>query len=876
MNKVYLLFFNPGEVVEIRALGLRGKNAAWEGFAGGKGGIVSGYFNDPAKFAAAAAALDKANARGVYFTINPCKPPLLSRASNRLICPQEANTTPDEYMSCIRWFLVDLDAKLLDGTRRPKGVSASDEEMKACAGRAEEVAKYLEEEQGFARAIRAFSGNGYHLTYRLPDLPNDEEHKTLIKNAMAALAEKFGKEDIDVSVVNPGRIWKFYGTTGRKGDSTPDRPHRKSYIFPGQPDCLADIPVTSIEIFKKYAALATPQAPPTPRPAAANPPTTSRPAASSGSGQTRPIKKGELGPIDMEKYLNHFGIAYDVKEIDDPKRGPAMAYRLEKCVFNSDHGPNEASIIVPRAGAILYQCFHASCKSHTWKDARLKISGDKSLAEFCQGYDPNWEPPRQTGTGMMSSLMIPMTDAAALKNGIGGGQPVPQPADVDPREFYEKKGKRPVFVPFYLAKYLAAYLHPLCNTGGTFYHYEVGVWKEFTKTAVRQICVHAMREEIQAAWIENVGNILAGLVNREETEWPVNAMLINVKNGMLDLETEELLPHAAAYGSRNQLPVNSNPEAGWSDRWTTFLKEIFPDDTSTAKRGLLQQFFGYCLLRDTRYQKALFLYGTGANGKSTVLDVLSAMVGIENTSSLTLQDLSKQFRAQFLQNKLINLSTETDTRDPLTTAVFKSVVDGSPLTTERKYGEPFQYRPYAKWIVAMNEAPIIPDKSYGFGRRIIVLNFNRRFEPEEIKERMQDYLIVDIDRIFNWAVAGLTVLLKQGFIIGKTVHEDTDKLMEVLNPLLIFVNECCEIFDGISEATSRLWNAYNAWCADGRNRPMGRNKFYEQLLATFTTVEKKRVEEDGVQETRFLNIRLTSMGRDYAEKGKRRTEKMFE
>lgn len=901
MNKVYPLFFNPDEVVEIRALGLRGKSTAWEGFAGGKGGIVSGYFDDPVKFAASAAALDKALARGVYFTINPCNPVLLSRAVNRLICPQKENSTPDQYMSVRRWFLIDLDAKMLDGNRRPPDVSASIEELEICKARAAEVAKYLEEEHGFSRAIRAFSGNGFHLNYRLPDLPNDDESKELIVNATAALAEKFGKEDIDVSVTNAGRIWKFYGTTGRKGDSTPERQHRKSYIFPGQPETLADVPVTSLEVLKKYAALASAQAPPAPRSTpVALPPPEGRPAApSSSSGKTRPIKKSELGPIDMEKYLRHFGVSYDVKEMDDSKRGAATQYRLDKCVFNPDHGPNEASIMVPRVGAILYQCFHASCKSQQWKDARRKISGDKSLAEFCQGFDPNWQPPRATGTGMLDELTIPMVHATSLQNGIGSPQKVDPPTAIDPAEFYDKKGKRPVFVPWKLALYLSHYLYPLCNTAGIYYHYEGGVWKVYTKSQIAQIIVHAMKKEIQAAWVNNViETILAGMVNREEVEWPNNPMMINVKNGMINLETRELLPHDPSYGSRSQLPVNYNPTADNSKRWDKFLAEIFdyvdddikrtPEEerTRTAnfieKYTLLQQFYGYCLLRDCRYQKALFLYGTGANGKSTALDVLAAMVGPENTSSLTLQDLSKQFRGNFLQNKLVNISTEADTRDPLSTSILKSVIAGDPFTTERKYGEPFQYRPYAKWLVALNEALVIPDKSYGLSRRLIVLNFEHRFEPAEIKVGMSQYLIEDVDLIFKWSLDGLTNLLKAGgFIVGEKVQEDTDKLMEAMNPLLIFVGECCEIYDGVSEQTNRLWSAYNAWCADGRNRPLGRNKFYEQLLATFTTVKKKRVEvdeEDGAhaQETRFLNIHLTSAGRGYAEKGQRRTDRMFE
>jgi P4 family phage/plasmid primase-like protien len=584
------------------------------------------------------------------------------------------------------------------------------------------------------------------------------------------------------------------------------------------------------------------------------------------------MTRNELGPLDMEKYLNYFGIVFDIK--DD---GEKTLYRLEKCLFNPDHGPNEASIVVPRIGPILYQCFHASCRGNTWKDARRKISGDRPLREFCTGYDPNWVPPRQTGTGMMANLSIPMLDAAALKNGIGGGPAVPQPADVDPREFYEKKGKRPVFVPFYLAKYLAAYLYPICATNGIFYHYENGLWREFSKTAIGQICVHAMREEIQAAWIDNVAKILAGLVNREESEWPNHPTLINCKNGMLDMEKRELVPHDPVWGSRTQLPVSYDP-ANWPKLWPRFLDEIFPDDPDASKHSLLQQFSGYCLVRDARYQKALFLYGTGANGKSTVLDVLTAMVGQENTSSLTLHDLGKQFRAQFLQNKLINVCGETDTRDPLTTETFKKVVDGSPVTTERKYGEPFQYRPFAKWIVAMNEAPVIPDKSYGFGRRVLVLNFNRRFAPEEIKPRLADELIAEeIDAIFTWAVDGLYFLLENGgFEVGQQVMDDTDKLMEVLNPLLIFVTECCEIHDDAHESSTKLWNAYSAWCAEGKNRPLGRNKFYEQIMATFTRVKKVRKQEDGVQETRFDGIRLTDAGKEYAEKGAKRSNKLFE
>jgi len=865
---LYDLIGKPGEVFEIRGIGLRGYNSAWQGFASGKAGIVSGYFNDPEKFTAAANALDAAKARGVYYTANPCEPALLSRAFNRLICPSDGETTADQYIAYIRWFLVDLDAKLIDGGLRPKGVSASDEELVACQVKAAAVAAYLEETIGFAKGIRGFSGNGYHLLYRLPDLPNDDEHKMLIKQVMAALAGHYDPDDIDTSVINPARIWKFYGTTARKGDSTPERPHRQSYIYPNQPQVLAEVPVTPIDVLKEMVGRAGAEWTGGPGRLPGNRTTIDLPRP-----VTRRMTSKELGQLDMEKYLQAFGIEHNVKE-----DGNKTMYRLEKCLFNADHGRNEAAIIVSKdSGKIIYHCKHNSCRSHTWKNARQQISGDRKLAEFCTGYDPNWTPRKVGGMGIVDALPYPMTDAAALQNGIGAEVAIPAPVDIDPMEFYQQKGRRPVFVPMRLARYVAAYLHPLCHNKGIFYHYEHGVWATIEKDDMVQIIVHALKDECQAGWIDAQLKILAGLVNRSDKEWPDNIMIINVKNGMLDLGAKELLPHDPKYGSRVQLPVHYDPEA-WSERWDTFLKDIFFDDDRTwSKRLLLQQYFGYCLLRDSRYQKALFMYGTGANGKSTVLDVLTAMVGEENVSSLSLHDLREKFRTQFLQNKLVNLSTETDTRDTVASHSFKQVVDNSLVMTEKKYGEAYQYRPYAKWIIAMNDTPNIPDKSHGFERRVLVLQFNRRFELHEIKRNYADYLIEEIDGVFNWAVEGLFALLRLGdFTVGEQVKEDTANMMEVLDPLLVFVSECCEVHGDLEVNTVRLWHAYRAWCTDGGNRPLGRNKFLGYILTKFTSVKRIRPVRDGVQQVLFHGIALVGAGLEYAEKGKQRAARKFD
>lgn len=884
MQNIYPLFFNPGEVVEIRAMGLRGRNPAWEGFAGGKAGIVSGFFDDPGKFAKAAADLDKAGARGVYYTANPVNPVLLARASNRLTCPQEGETTNDLYIECIRWFLIDLDSLLADGKKRPKGISASDEEVKTCEKTAGQVAAWLEEERGFARGIRGFSGNGYHLLYRLADLPNDgtqgEIHQVIVK-AMAALAAQFPKgADIDVAVVNPARIWKLYGTTGRKGDSTKERPHRKSYLFKGQPETLAEIPVTDLRKLRDLAGVAasppeTKQPPKTPVSAPAS--TKTSPGSAAPPQATR-FKNSELGPLQVDRYLEHYGIAYRLKE-----NGGQTMYCLDRCLFNPDHTGGDAYIGYTPNSPLIYKCFHSSCADKKWKDAKAAISGNKKLPEFCAGYDPAWKPPESNvGTGAMKDLQV------QTPTGIESTATVMPPEQVDPQaEFFEKRGARPVFVPMYLANYLAAYLAPLVHTDGVFWRYRDGLWTQFPKNTIEQVIVKAMREHSQAAFIENSMKILSRNINQEEIMWPKSSRYINVKNGMIDTEDDmKLLPHDPAYGSRARLPVNYRPEAKFSERWEKALEDFFPGDDKYAKRGLLSQFYGYCLLPDCRFQKALFLFGTGSNGKSTVLDVLQAMVGDENTCSLSLTDLTQRFKTQFLQGKLVNLATETNTKDPLAVEMLKAIISGDPITAERKFGDQFQFRPYAKFVVAMNDAPIIPDKSYGFGRRLIVLNFERRFTEAEIIPRMSEYLIEEIDGIFKWAILGLKSLLKSdGFQIPESVRQETAEFQETLNPLLIFVNEMCAVNDKVWCTTTELWDGYAAWCESGKNRALGRNKFLDQVRQTFVLVKREQVwmrdgvildasaDREGASNVRiFAGIGITPAGqewlREYQEKRK--------
>lgn len=223
---VYNTFFEPGEVTEIRAFGLSKSNKAWEGWAGGSG-VVFGYFDNAQDFAKAAAALDRAKAEGIYFTLNPANPDLLARSANRLkAAGAKTSTTTDKDILCVRWLPIDLDPV------RPSGISSTDQELEYAQIIKVRICQFIKHEFDGYPPILAVSGNGTHLIYKLEDLPNTDDTKDKIRNAIAAIAYQFSDDQVhvDLKVFNPARIWKLYGTTGRKGDHIKERPHRKSFI----------------------------------------------------------------------------------------------------------------------------------------------------------------------------------------------------------------------------------------------------------------------------------------------------------------------------------------------------------------------------------------------------------------------------------------------------------------------------------------------------------------------------------------------------------------------------------------------------------------------------------------------------------------------
>ena len=332
-----LFLSQPGTVVEARIP----KTA--------KAGTVSGYFDNAEALAKAVVAWD-GKVPAVYVTLNPVVPALLARAANRLE-QRAATTTNDRDVVRRWWLLIDCDPK------RPAGISSTDAEHAQAHAVAQSIRYWLEGEC-WPDPVYADSGNGGHLLYKI-DLPNDDVSRDMIQRILAALKARYDTDavSIDETVFNASRISKLYGTMACKGDSTADRPHRRSRII-DLPPHFGTVPM---DLLQAIADLA-----PAPEPKV-------RPGAT-GSGvastSSRPATGNRTSSFDVAAFIERTGLQV-AREAS--WNGSGHKWILGVCPWNPDHTDNSAWVGQQPTGEIAAGCSHNSCKGNDWHALRAML-----------------------------------------------------------------------------------------------------------------------------------------------------------------------------------------------------------------------------------------------------------------------------------------------------------------------------------------------------------------------------------------------------------------------------------------------------------------------------------------------------------------------
>lgn len=197
---------------------------------------------------------------------------------------------------------------------------------------------------------------------------------------------------------------------------------------------------------------------------------------------------------------------------------------------------------------------------------------------------------------------------------------------------------------------------------------------------------------------------------------------------------------------------------------------------------------------------------------------------------MEVHQLFEKFKVAELQGKLANICTDIQTTK-IFSEEFKKIVSGEPVTAERKFRDPFKFRPFAKILFSANNFMPTKDRSRGFFRRFDILEFKKIFPKEEQDEFLKDKLRQELSGIFNWAYEGLQRLITNNWKMteSKEMEQTLEEFKEASNPLQQFINECCEPNSMGWIDTKGFRREYENWCKEMGYEVLADNKLGQEM-----------------------------------------------
>ena len=752
------------------------------------GGIASGYFNDPIALATAAA---EWNGRGnVYFTLNEPNPECIHRAEN-VVRNRARETTGDREIIRRRFLLIDADPE-----RAVSGIASTDTELQTgldCANRI----RFFLQQLGWPEPIFASSGNGGHLLYRI-DLPADDS------GLVAAVLQRLSTEHsgagvkVDTSVHNAARISRMYGSINMKGSSTAERPWRNAKVF-FAPESLEIVPRELLESLAGARAARDPQ-------------------------PSTPLASFELD-FDLKGFLDKHGLAY--REKQDSERG--TMYLLQSCPFAS-HAESFKCAAWLWNGSPCFKCFAEKCNGKQW-------------AEF--------------------------KDAILLASA-----PAASPSPELPESHDD---------PHRLARiYLVRYQHPdaptYCYFAGAPYVWENGTWRRREQSEIDLELTETIKAEFDR-WgpvgrEKKIAKVTRGVVNNcsqalnsmtrhagdtlpfwigSNEPWPAGEVLA-CRNGLIHLPSyanggDYLRPLTPRYFSTLNLGYDFEASGPPPQRWLEFLKSIWPNDPDSI--ALVQEYGGYLLTLDTRFQKALMVKGPPRSGKGTICRAWQAMLGGKDGGNIGATDLSKLASPHGLEGlvgkSFVSLADAASLRGAGQTAAVSNllgIIGEDMISIDPKFRPIFSCRLSTRFAIFTNHMLDLPDTAGALTARLLVLRMTESFLDREDKG-LGDALNKELPGILRWHIEGWVRLQKNGeFTQPATGGELLAEFSEANSPIGAFVKARCILDADAWTESQSLYDTYREWCAGNGRTADGQGDFFRGLTSAAPRIRHCRPRRD--------------------------------
>lgn len=374
----------------------------------------------------------------------------------------------------------------------------------------------------------------------------------------------------------------------------------------------------------------------------------------------------------------------------------------------------------------------------------------------------------------------------------------------------------------------------LCQCYDYVYVYNGAYWKQLSKDDLKYFLGEAAIKfgypEIDAKHHQFKDELLKQFVTQAHLPTPEhdpNKILINLQNGTMEFLNGKwkMKPFDPENFLTYQLLFSYDPGAS-CNLFNNYLQKVLPDDDS---RFILQEFSGFIFTK-LNLEKCLILTGGGSNGKSVFFNILTALVGNENTLSYSMGLFNHEYNRAKLTNVLLNYSSEKGT--DLNVETFKALISGEPLQAREPYGKPFSINNKVKFIMNCNELPKETESTEAYFRRYIIIPFDVRISEAERDINLAEKIIKnELAGVFNWLLIGLERLVKnKKFTESEKVNSALAEFKRQADNVALFIDEYeYKPSTQRKKALTELFGHYKTYCIENGYKHFGKNNFSNKI-----------------------------------------------
>ncbi len=334
-------------------------------------------------------------------------------------------------------------------------------------------------------------------------------------------------------------------------------------------------------------------------------------------------------------------------------------------------------------------------------------------------------------------------------------------------------------------------------------------------------------------------------------EWDHNPHLLGVNNGVVNLQDGSFRPGKPDDYILAYAPTDWKGLETPADQWEKFLSDVFSKDSAMC--GFVQKLLGYGLSGKKTERVLPILWGEGANGKSTLLEVIGGILGSKLATSSqadAIMDTQKGGDGPrpfiyALKGKRLVWASESNEGRRINAGLVKQLTGNDRLNVRTLHTNPVEFTPSHLLMLITNHKPHISADDQAIWDRLILIPFVNRFvdNPSGANEYkrdrdLQEKLQAESPGILAWLVRGYLAWQKEGLTPPAQVKAATESYRESEDTLGQFISDCCLESDKAEVKAGELYEAYKKWCDTNNVSPLSGRSFGDRMTKRF---DKKRV-----------------------------------